>query len=125
MRYGKQLKRLTDTDEGDHGLHGIVVAWRNGTDQSNDDLADTHTNSSPDQKRTTTDTLHGVERDGRAESVDEIGNDGDKEGVGDRAELSEEGGSEAAKGVHVNAILALYGWSTAVWTSRGLTRKQS
>lgn len=44
-------------------------------------MAGGHTETSPDEKGTTTDLLHSDERDGCKDDVDQVKNQGDQEGV--------------------------------------------
>jgi hypothetical protein len=74
------------TVSGDVGL----VKTDGDTNDGNDDLADSHTGSTTDQKRTTTDSLHGDEWDGSEDSVDQVEDEGDEESVLDGASRLEE-----------------------------------
>ena len=69
-----------DTDEGNHGL-GCVVAAIGGTDDGDDELADNHAQSTPDQKRATSESLNGPEGDGSGAHVDESRNETNEERV--------------------------------------------
>jgi len=101
-----------DGDEGDLGVDsGEVVGADDGvargissnavgliesdsnTDDGNEELADQHAESTPEEKRTATNTLHSVERDGSRADVDESEDKRDNEGVADSAgRLEEDGG---------------------------------
>lgn len=81
-----------DADEGNHGLDGSVGAG-DSSDDGNDELADNHAKSTPDEQRSSSNLLHRPEGDGGGADVDEGGDEGDQEGVVDSSELLEEGSS--------------------------------
>ena len=94
-----------DTDEGDHGLDGIGILAVHGSGNGDDELADDHTEGTPDQERTTTEALNGPEGNGGRAHVDEGGNKGDEEGILDRTQGLEEGGSEVEDEVDAGPLL--------------------
>jgi hypothetical protein len=61
------------------------------TNDSDDKLASSHTESSPNEKSTATDPLHSVERDGCEDCVDKVEDQGDDKGVANSAGGLEEG----------------------------------
>ena len=76
-----------------------------GADNGDDELADDHTQSAPDEKRATAEFLNGVKGDGGRADVDEGGDETDEEGVGDGAEFLEEGGTEVEDEVDTGPLL--------------------
>jgi hypothetical protein len=73
-------KRVATSGVGD--IVGVVET--NGeTDNSNDKLADQHAEGTPDEQRTTTESLNGPEGDGGRADVDEGEDQRDQEGVAD------------------------------------------
>ena len=50
-----------DTDESDHGLDGIGILAVDGSSNGDNELADDHTQSTPDEEGTTTEALNGPE----------------------------------------------------------------
>jgi len=100
-----EAKEDVDTDEGDLGLGDHVVVGAGGTDDGGDELADQHAESTPDEEGTTTELLNGVEGDGGRADVDEGGDEGNQEGVRDRSEVLEEGGTEVEDEVDTSPLL--------------------
>lgn len=96
-----------DADEADHGLDGAIVGGLDGANDGHDELADEHAESTPDQKRTATEPLHGPEGEGRGADVDEGGDERDEEGVVNSAQLLEEGGSEVEDKVDTSPMSGL------------------
>jgi len=94
-----------DADEGDHGTDGMVIIAVGDTDDGDDELANNHAQSTPQEQRTTTDFLHGVEGDGSGAHVNNGGDHGQKEGVLNGLELLEEGGSEVEDEVDTSPLL--------------------
>lgn len=96
-------------DEGDHSLNsGGVVAGSLascGSNDTNDELHDDHGGGTEDKKLTATELLNDVERDGSRQDVDKGGDEGDQEGVADRAELLEENGTEVEDEVDTGQLL--------------------
>lgn len=96
-----------DGDEGNLGVDGRDVVgdrdWGVGvvevslveadshTNDGHEELTDQHAKSTPDEERTTTKLLNGVEGDRGGAHVDEGEDQGDQEGVGDGAGRSQEG----------------------------------
>lgn len=81
-----------DAGEGDQAAAGSVGAGVGSTDNGNDELTHQHDGGTVDEERTTTKLLDGVEGERSGGDVDDIGDDGDEEGVLD-ADLLEEGGA--------------------------------
>jgi len=75
------------------------------TDDTGDELADQHTKSTVDHDGSTTELLNGPEGDWGRADVDEGGDETDEEGVGDGAELLEEGGTEVEDEVDTGPLL--------------------
>ena len=67
-----------------------VVETNGNTDDGNEELADQHTKGTPDEKRTTTDLLHGDKGDWSRADVDEGEDEGDQESVLDGASRLQE-----------------------------------
>jgi len=67
-----------------------VVETDGNTNDGDKELADHHTAGTPDEERTTTDLLHGVERDRSGADVDKGEDEGDQEGVADSTGRLEE-----------------------------------
>ena len=87
-----------EADEGDHGRDGSVVVVRGfargDTDDPDDELHDDHSCASDDEDLATTEAFDRPEGDGGGADVDEGCDEGDQEGVVNRAEGFEEDGSE-------------------------------
>lgn len=95
-----------DGDEGDLGVDSgdVVGNWVAGgvevsvvesdgdTDDADEELADQHAESTPDEERTTTELLDGVEGDGGGADVDKGEDQGDQEGVADSTSRLQERG---------------------------------
>ena len=73
-------KRVTTSGVGD--LVGVVET-DGDTNDGNEELADQHAEGTPDEERTTTELLNGVEGDGGRADVDEGEDQRDQEGVAD------------------------------------------
>lgn len=106
-KYSRGEEEDVDTDEGDLGLGDHVVVGAGGTDDGGDELADQHAESTPDEEGTTTELLDGVEGDGGGADVDKGGDEGDQEGVRDRSEVLEEGGTLDVSGGSISQKLDL------------------
>jgi len=96
-----------DADECNLGGGGLLVAIGSGSDTNDtcDELADQHTKSTVDHDWSTTELLNGPEGDWSRADVDEGGDQTDEEGVGDGAELLEEGGTEVEDEVDTSPLL--------------------
>lgn len=78
-----------DTDKGDEHFAGHVGVGRD-TDDSNDEFAGAHAQSTPDKERSAAKLLNTVESERRASDVDNSGDHANQKGVFD-ANLREEG----------------------------------
>jgi len=87
---GGGKEKDVDTDEGDHGAHGSRIVAVSDADNSNNELADDHSESTPDEKRAATEPLDSPEGDRRRAHVDEGGDQRDKEWVGNGTKILEE-----------------------------------
>ena len=98
-----------DADECDLGLGSGVVgdAWASSsnTDNGDDEFANQHSQSTPDEDCTTAILLNNVERDGSGADVDKGGDETNEEGVADRAKFLEEGGTEVENEVDTSPLL--------------------
>jgi hypothetical protein len=87
-----------DADESNLGRNGTrvicLLSTLGDTNGTNNELCDDHANGTTNQQGTTAKSLNGPERDGGREHVDESSDQGDQEGVLDRAKLVEEGCAE-------------------------------
>ena len=93
------VRRRTNlhADESDLELHNarvVSVISGDGTGNGGNKLADPHTERTVDQKRSSTESLNGPERDRGGADVDEGGDERDQERVGDGVQVLEEDGSE-------------------------------
>lgn len=71
-----------DADEGDKGLlAGLIFDGDGDTDDSDEVLADAHSDCTPDEKRTTTESLDCPHARDSHEDVDDVGGDGNEEGI--------------------------------------------
>lgn len=70
------------------------VASIDSTNDGDDELADDHAESTPDEQGATTELLNGPEGDRGRADVDDGRNHADQEGVVDSVQVREEGGSE-------------------------------
>jgi hypothetical protein len=98
-----------EADECDHGrdCRGVVLGFlaRGDTDDAHDELHDDHTGGTNDEELATTESLNGVEGDGCRADIDEGGDEGDQEGILDRAEGGEEDGTEIEDEVDTGQLL--------------------
>ncbi|KAH3668419.1 hypothetical protein OGAPHI_002173 [Ogataea philodendri] len=94
-----------DADEGDHGTDSFVVVSINNTSNSNDELTHNHTESTVDHQWTTSNFLHGNERNWSGENVDDGGDHGNKELVANGAQFLEESGTEVEDEVDTGPLL--------------------
>lgn len=106
-----------DADEGDHGLDGVAVGGIWGgvggwvglaggdTDDTDDELGDDHSGATEDENTATTEALNDPEGERGGKHVDEGGDQGDEEGVVDRAKGGEEDGSEVEDEVDTSELL--------------------
>lgn len=81
-----------DADEGDEGLVGDGVAGEGGADTGDDELADGHADGSEHEQVATAPFLDHPETGEGGADVDDVGDEGDGEAVGDAGVL-EEGGA--------------------------------
>jgi hypothetical protein len=86
-KVGVKVHTDVNADEGDLSADNTGVVTSNDTRNSNDELADYHAEGSPEEEWATTNFLHGVERDGGGEDVDDGGNHTNEEWIADGAEL--------------------------------------
>lgn len=70
-----------DTDEGDHGANSLVVVTVGNSDDSDDELADDHAQSTPEKQGATTNLLNGVERERSGADIDDGGDHAQQEWV--------------------------------------------
>lgn len=82
-----------------------LVETNSDTDDGDEELADQHTKGTPEEKRTTTNLLHCVERDGGRADVDESEDEGDDEGVADSTSRLEEDGGVVEDEVDTGPLL--------------------
>lgn len=92
-----------DADKGDEDLVGDVVI-NGGTDDGDDQLRHTHANGTEQQKRATTPLLDHVKTGEGRHDVDDVGDQGDHEGVLDAGVL-EEGGAVVEDEVDTSELL--------------------
>lgn len=94
-----------DADEGDHSGDGGVALVGGDTNDGDEELADNHTAGTVDHDRSATELLNDVEGDRGGDDVDDGGDHGDQEGVGDSAEIGEERGAEVEDEVDTSPLL--------------------
>lgn len=102
---GGSKEEDVDADECDHGGHGVGVLAVGNTDDGDDELADDHAQSTPQEQGTTADLLNHVEGDGGRADVNDGGDHGQEERVLNGAELLEEGGAEVEDEVDTGPLL--------------------
>jgi hypothetical protein len=102
---GRGEEENVDTDESDLDLDNGRVISLGGTDNGGDKLADPHTKSTVDQKRSTTEFLNGVERNRGGAYVDKGGDKRDQERVGNGTQVLEEDGSKVEDEVDTGPLL--------------------
>lgn len=83
-----------DADERDHSADGLGILSIGDTNNGDDELADNHSESTPQQQRATTNFLNGPESNRSREHVDDGGDHADEERVVDGSEGLEEGCAE-------------------------------
>jgi hypothetical protein len=79
-----------------------VVEADGNTNDANEELADQHTEGTPDEKWATSEFLNGVERERSGANVDESEDQGDQEGVADGTGRLQEGGGVVEDEVHTS-----------------------
>lgn len=103
--------RNVEADERDLGLDGAGVAAGDGrvgggrADDGDDELADDHGRATDEQDAAASEALDDPERERRREHVHESGDEGDEEGVVDRAKRLEERGTEVEDEVDTGELL--------------------
>lgn len=96
---GRGEEEDVDADEGDHGGQRRRRVGH-GAGDGHDELADHHTQGSPNQKSASTEPLDGPEGDGGRAHVHEGGDERDQEWVLDGSQRLKEGGSEVEDKVY-------------------------
>ncbi len=82
-----------DADEGDQGPGGVGIVRKGSSHGTDDELADDHAESTPDEDGAAAEALDGPEGDGGRAHVDDGEDHGDQEGVLDGVQgLEEDGG---------------------------------
>lgn len=76
----------------------LVLGTSSNTHDSNDELANQHSEGAIDENGTTAESLNGVEGDWSATDIDEGGDNTDQEWVADGLQLLKESGSELSRG---------------------------
>src|SRR5271170_923487 len=71
-----------DADEGDHRLYSILVLAICGTDNSNDELTNNHSNSAPDHDCSAAESLNNPEGNGSRAHVDKGSDERNEEWIG-------------------------------------------
>jgi hypothetical protein len=106
---GSCEKEDVDANEGDlRGNSSVVVltlTTGSNTNDTNNELADQHAESSPDEDGTTSVTLNDVERDRSRADIDQSGDETDEEGVRNRAQSLEESGTKVENEVDTSPLL--------------------
>lgn len=82
-----------------------MVLTISDTDDCDDELANQHAESAPDEQRATAEPLNGIEGDWSGADIDESGDERNEEGVLDGAEGLEEGGAEVEDKVDTSPLL--------------------
>jgi hypothetical protein len=100
-----------NADEGDFSADGALGAGSN-SDNGNNELADNHAQSTPEEQSTTTELLHGVKRDGSGADVDDGGDHANQEGVADGSQALEEGGTEVEDEVDTSPPVVVVSMAT-------------
>jgi hypothetical protein len=100
-----------DVDADECNLGGdsrVVVEFLSSGSDTNDGsnkLANQHAQGSPDENCTTAESLNDVEGDRSRADIDQSGNETDEEGIGNRAQGLEEGGTEVEDEVDTGPLL--------------------
>ena len=102
---GRGEEEDVDADERDHRADGLVVLTIGYADDGDNELADEHSESAPDEQRTTTELLNGPEGDRGRADVDEGRDERDEERVGDGSERLEECGAKIEDEVDAGPLL--------------------
>lgn len=102
-------ERDVKADEGDHSRDcGMVVLFEaagGDADDADDELRDDHSGGADDEELAATEAFDGPEGQGGGADVDEGGDEGDQEGVIDRAQTLEEDGAEVEDEVDAGQLL--------------------
>ena len=102
-------KEDVEADECDLGGNGGVVVLTlsacGDTDNTNDEFADQHAKSAPNENCAATETLNDVEGNRSGAHIDKGGNKTDEEGVLDCLQLLEEGSTEVEDEVYTGPLL--------------------
>jgi len=102
---GRRKEEYVDAYECDHGADCVLVLPVCDADNCYDEFANQHPQRTPYHDRSSSHLLNDVETNGCGAYVHERGNEGDQERVMDRAELSEERGSEVENEVYTGPLL--------------------
>lgn len=98
-----------DADECNLGRNGRIVmkllATGGDTNNGNNKFADQHAQGTPDEDCTTAESLNDPEGDGSGADVDQSSDEIDQEGVGDRAQILEEGSTKVEDEVDTGPLL--------------------
>lgn len=98
-----------EADECNHGRDSRVVVLgflaRGDPNDGHDELHDNHTGGTDDEELASTESLDGVEGNGRGAYIDEGGDKRDQERVLDRAEGGKEDGTEVEDEVYTGQLL--------------------
>lgn len=104
---GAGEEKDVNADEGDFRADGTLVAAVDSSDNGDNELADNHAQSTPEEKSTTTELFHGVEGDGSGADIDDGGDHADQERVADGSQALEEGGTEVEDEVDTSPPVAV------------------
>ena len=83
---GGREEEDVDADEGDQSTSCAGIIGEGGADCTDDELADNHTECTPDEESAAAESLDGPERDGGGADVHEGEDQGDEEGVRNRVQ---------------------------------------
>lgn len=83
-----------DANESDHCTDGLGVLAIGDTNNGDNELAYNHAQGTPEEQRTTSVSLNGVEGERGGEDIDNRGDHADEEGIFDCVKVLEESGSE-------------------------------
>lgn len=88
---GAGKEKDVDADERDHSADSVAILSVGDANNGDDELANNHSEGTPQKERTATNTFDGPKCDWGREHVDNSGNHADEEGVADGSEGFEEG----------------------------------
>jgi hypothetical protein len=102
---GRGEEEDVDADECDEGAGGVCIVGKGSSNGTDDELADDHAESTPDEDGAAAETLNGPEGDGGRAHVDNGEDHGDQEGVLDGVQGLQEDSGVVEDEVYTSPLL--------------------